>query len=212
MADNYLEKRYNDVFGSRKTVKKIGQGLDTLLLKNRSVRGYDSAVSVGPDVLRKLVSVNTKIPSARNQQALRFRLVYDESEVSAVNSNIKLGGALPELNLPFKGTEPRAFIVVCANREPDNMTFIDLGISLQSMLLKAVEVGLNGLIICAFNKENIRRGLSLPYEPLAVLAVGKSIENIKLVPIQESDSHKYYRDDNNVHYVPKVTVEELIIK
>ncbi len=212
MADNYLEKRYNDVFGSRKTVKKVGQGLDALLLKNRSVRGYDHNVEPGPEVLRRIVGVNTKIPSARNQQALRFRIVTDPREVDIVNSNIKLGGALPELNLPLEGTEPRAFVIACANREPDSMTYIDLGISLQSMLLKAVEVGLNGLIICAFNRENIRKELGLDLTPLAVMAIGKSMENIKIVPISETESHKYYRDSNNVHYVPKVNLEELIIK
>ncbi len=212
MADNYLEKRYNEVFGSRKTVKKVGQGLDTLLLKNRSIRGYDPNVEVGPEVLRRIVGVNTKVASARNQQALRFKIVTDPQEVSIVNANIKMGGALPELHLPFECSEPRSFIVVCANREPDSMTYIDLGISLQSMLLKAVEVGFNGLIICAFNKENIRTMLNLTCEPLAVLAIGKSIETIKLVPISEADSHKYYRDADNVHYVPKVQLEDLIIK
>lgn len=212
MADNYLENRYNEVFGTRKTVKKIGQGLDTLLMKNRSVRGYDPNVEVGPDVLRRLICVNTKLASARNQQVLRFRMVTDPGEVSIVNSNIKMGGALPELHLPFECSEPKAFIVVCSSTAPDNMTYIDLGISLQSMLLKAVEVGLNGLIICAFNKESIRTMLNLPCEPLAVVAIGKSIETIKLVSISEAESHKYYRDADNVHYVPKVGVEELIIK
>ena len=212
MADNYLENRYNEVFGSRKTVKKVGQGLDTLLLRNRSVRGYDHAVEPGAEVLRRIVGVNTKIPSARNQQALRFRIVTDPGEAAAVNANIKMGAALPELNLPFSGTEPQAFIVVCAAKTPDNMTYIDLGISLQSMLLKAVEVGFNGLIICAFNRENIRSQLNLPCNPLAVLAIGKSAETIRLVPADQADSLKYYRDAQNVHYVPKIQLEDLIIK
>ena len=39
MADNYLEKRYEETLGSGKIrVKKIGHTVDELLLKNRSTR------------------------------------------------------------------------------------------------------------------------------------------------------------------------------
>jgi len=214
MADNYLEKRYSEVFGSKKTVRKVGTPLDTLLQKNRSVRGYDHSVQVSPEVLRRIVSVCAKIPSARNQQVLRFSLVSAATNPEmavTINRNIKMGGALPELHLPLVGTEPQAFIVVSSTIEPDHNVYIDLGIALQSMLLKAVEIGLNGIIIGAFNHDNIREALQLKYQPLSVLCIGKSAERFTLVPIREADSHKYYRDDANMHYVPKVCVDDLII-
>ena len=44
-----------------------------------------------------------------------------------------------------------------------------------------------------------------------ILAVGKGIEKIELVPIGPSDSHTYYRE-NGTHYVPKLRAEELTIK
>ena len=209
MADNYLENRYEEVFGSGKKQHHHTFSLDRLLEKNRSVRGYNRDVTISDEVLRRIVAVNSKIPSARNQQALRFRIVTGE-DTNKVLKNIKMGGALPELHLPFAGTEPPAYIIVCADKEPDKFTYIDLGISLQSMLLKAVEIGLNGLIICAFNKEAITEDLQLPLTPLAVLAIGKSAEKIELVRISPSDSHAYYRKDG-VHYVPKIGVEDLII-
>jgi nitroreductase len=211
MADNYLEKRYEEVFGGKKTVKKVGQTLDSLLLKNRSCRGYDHSVRVGDDVLRKIVAVNTKIPSARNQQVLRYRLVTAEDEVAAVNKNIRMGGALPELHLPFAGTEPLSFIIVCSAIEPEKFVYVDLGISLQSMLLKAVEIGLNGIIICAFNGKEIADALHLEMTPLTVLAVGKSAEKFRLVDMPADGSVKYYRDENGVHCVPKRGVEEILI-
>ena len=112
---------------------------------------------------------------------LRFRLVTRGEEANAVLRQCKFGGALPELHLPFAGTAPEAFIVVCSCVEENRMVDIDLGISAQSMLLKAVDMGLNGLIVCAFNKENIRRELRLPFNPLAVIAIGKSAEKIECV-------------------------------
>lgn len=211
MADNYLEKRYEEVFGNKKTVKRVGQTLDSLLLKNRSCRGYDHSVKVAEDVLRKIVAVNTKIPSARNQQVLRYRLVTEEDEVSAVNANIRLGGALPELHLPFKGTEPLSFIIVCSSIEAEKYVYVDLGISLQSMLLKAVEIGLNGIIICAFNGREIADALHIDCEPLAVLAIGKSAERFRLVEMPEDGSVKYYRDVDGVHCVPKRSLEEILL-
>lgn len=211
MADNYLEKRYEEVFGSGKTkVKRVGHTLDELLLKNRSQRGYLKDYVVKREELERIVGVCSKIPSARNQQVLRFRLVTRETGADKVLQNIKLGAALPELHLPFPGTEPEAFIVVMSTIEENKMVDIDLGMAIQSMLLKAVEMGLNGLVIAAFNKTKVKDELQLPYEPLIVLAIGKGIEKIELTPISPEESHAYYRKDG-VHYVPKVTVKDLIV-
>ena len=213
MADNYLENRYDELFGSgrKKTVvKHVGQSLDSLLKKNRSYRGYDKKTLVTQEQLRKIVAVNPLLPSGRNQQALRFKLVTHDTGAEKVLANIKLGGALPELHLPFEGTEPEAFIIICSTVPENKILDIDLGISAQSMLLKAVEMGLNGIMIGAYNKENIKKEFDLPYEPVLIVAIGKGTENIRLVEINEDESHKYYRQDG-VHFVPKVKLEQLIL-
>ena len=213
MADNYLENRYDELFGSgrKKTVvKHVGQSLDSLLKKNRSYRGYDKNTKVSLEQLKKIVAVNTLLPSGRNQQALRFKLVTHDTGAEKVLANIKLGGALPELHLPFEGTEPEAFIIICSTVPENKILDIDLGISAQSMLLKAVEMGLNGIMIGAYNKEIIKKEFDLPYEPVLIVAIGKGTENIRLVEINEDESHKYYRQDG-VHFVPKVKLEQLFL-
>ncbi|MBQ0159237.1 MAG: nitroreductase family protein [Bacteroidales bacterium] len=211
MADNYLEKRYDEVFGTGRTkVKRVGHPLDELLLRNRSQRGYLKDYVVKREELERIVGVCSRIPSARNQQVLRFRLVTRDTGAEHVLNNIKLGAALPELHLPFPGTEPEAFIVVMSTVEENKMVDIDLGIALQSMLLKAVEMGLNGLVIGAFNPDAVSRELNLPYRPLMIVAIGKGIERIELTPIAPEDSHAYYRTDG-VHYVPKVAAKDLIV-
>ena len=185
------------------------QSLERLLRKNRSVRGYDTSFEVRADQLRRIIEVNTLIPSAMNQQVLRFRPVLKD-EAAKVVPHIRLGGALPHLKLPLKGTEPNAFIIICSNAE-GRYVDIDLGISAQSMLLRATEMGLNGICIAAFNGAEIQRAFALDAKPLLILAIGRSAENIELVDISEIESHAYYRKDG-VHYVPKVRLEELIIK
>ncbi|MBO4307636.1 MAG: nitroreductase family protein [Bacteroidales bacterium] len=210
MADNYLEKRYDEVFGKKTVTRRVGHTLDELLLKNRSTRGYQKNYVVKEDELKQIVSVNTKIGSGCNRQVLRYKLVTHDNGAAKVLENIRMGAALPELHLPFPDTEPEAFILVCSTVPENKLVDIDLGISLQSMSLKAVEMGLSCLIVGAFNKLEITKEFNLPYELVAVLCVGKGIEKFKLIPIHESESHAYYRKDG-VHYIPKVTLDELII-
>lgn len=220
MADNYLEKKMEEhrTLPDRKSFKAAKKSraegslpLDSLLLRNRSCRGYDSNYIVSKEELLKIVEVNTKIASARNQQVLRFRLVYG-TEAKEVTKAIKLGGALPELNLPLPGTEPNAYIIICTQEPKGKWVDIDLGISAQSMLLKAVDLGLNGICIAAFNKEKICALVNggREMEPLLILAIGKSIERFQLLPIGEDDEHNYFRK-NGVHFVPKVRIEDLLI-
>lgn len=212
MADGYLEKRYEEVFGrsAKKTVIKH-TSIDTLLEKNRSYRGYEKDYVVKREMLERIVAVNTKIASAKNQQVLRFKLVTRETGADIIIQNMKLGGLLPELHLPFEGTEPEAFIIICTTIPENKFVDIDLGIAAQSMLLKATEMGLNGIMIGAFNKAKITEAFQLPHEPLLILAIGKGNEKIKLQAVDEGDKLAYYRDADGLQYVPKIRWEQLII-
>ena len=212
MADGYLEKRYEEVFGkgAKKTVVKH-PALESLMEKNRSYRGYKKDFMVKREMLERIVAVNTKIASAKNQQVLRFKLVTQETGADIIVQNMKLGGLLPELHLPFPGTEPNAFIIICSTIPENKFVDIDLGIAAQSMLLKATKMGLNGIMIGAFNKAKITEAFNLPYEPLLILAIGKGNEKIKLQPIDEGEKLAYYRDEKGTQYVPKIRWEQLIL-
>ena len=213
MADNYLEKRYEEVFGRDAGGRKASPArpsLDTLLLRNRSFRGYDKTYVVHRRQLDAMIAVNTRVASSINLQRLRFRPVVKGPEADAVNAHIRMGRGLPELHLPFPGTEPEAFIVVCSTAPENPGIDIDLGLSLQAMTLKAVEMGLGCLIIRNFDREPIREGLGLPLEPICVLAVGKPAERIEHVPVHDGDNLGYSREDG-VHYVPKLTAEDLTL-
>ncbi len=211
MADNYLERREEALRSAGKVVlRRNTPSLDTLLLKNRSHRAYDTTYEVARRQLDAIVSVNTKIPSGRNAQRLRFKLLEAREGGESFCRFLHLGGYLPELHLPAPGTEPQAFIVVCSTEAESPTIDIDLGISLQSMALKAVEIGLNALIIRAFDHNEVKQALNLELEPLAVLAVGKGLDKIELTEIPAGASIRYYRKDG-VHYVPKIRIEDLLL-
>ena len=210
MADNYLGKKMEDYMRASAPKRATTRSLMRLLEKNRSHRSFDSAFKVREDQLRRIIEVATKIPSARNQQVLRFRPVLAD-EAHKVLPHIRLGGALPELHLPEKGREPNAFIVICSTVSEERYVSVDLGIAAQSMLLQAVEIGLNGICIGAFDRGAVQRELSLDLEPLLVLAIGRPKESIELVECHEGDSLTYYRN-NDIHYVPKLSLDDLILK
>ena len=210
MADNYLGRKMEEYFArpAEKPHHKAG-ALHRLLTKNRSVRGFDATFHVREDQMRRILEVNTRIASAGNAQTLRFRPVM-EDEADKVLPHIKLGKTLAHLNLPYPGTEPKAYVVICSTTEESRYVDIDMGISVQSMLLQATEIGLSGVCIAMFDSEALQRDLGLELRPLLVVALGKSAERIELRPIRSSESTKYWREDG-VHYVPKIVLDDLIL-
>ena len=210
MADNYLGRKMEEYEAQKcASVRTRRVSLQSLLAKNRSTRGFDTSFKVRKDQLLSLVEAARLAPSARNQQVLRYRLVTEE-EAHLVLPHIRLGGALPELNLPLEGTEPNAFVVICSDSE-GRFVDMDMGIATQTMLLRAVEMGLNGICIAAFDHEAVREALHLPLAPQLILAIGRSAERIEVVDVAEGDSTTYYRK-NGTHYVPKLCTEDLIIE
>ena len=210
MADNYLGRKMEEYEAQKcASVRTRRVSLQSLLAKNRSTRGFDSSFKVRKDQLLSLVEAARLAPSAMNQQVLRYRLVTEE-EAHLVLPHIRLGRALPELNLPLEGTEPNAFVVICTDKE-SRFVDMDMGIVTQTMLLRAVEMGLNGICIAAFDHEAVSKALNLPLAPQLILAIGRSAERIEVVDIAEGESTTYYRK-NGTHFVPKLRTEDFIIR
>ncbi len=208
MADNYLEKRQQELAERRPKVVHPHPSLDSLLKRNRSYRGYDASRVVTSEDLLRLLEVVPWVGSGMNAQPLRFRLVCG-TDAAAVHPLVRLGAALPQEHLPHPGEEPSAYIVVCSAAS-GRVVDIDLGIAAQSILLKAVEMGLGGIFILNFRAAELQAALSLPLEPLAVIGIGKPLERIFLVDAKPGDSLDYYRKDG-VHFVPKLQLKDLII-
>lgn len=210
MADNYLGRKMEEYEAQKcASVRTRRVSLISLLAKNRSTRGYDTSFKVRKDQLLSLIEAARLAPSAMNQQTLRYRLVTEE-EAHLVLPHIRMGAALRELKLPLPGTEPNAFVVICSEKE-GRFVDMDLGIATQTILLRAVEMGLNGICIAAFDKEKVREALQLTVAPQLIIPIGRSAERIEIKDIAEGESQTYYRE-NGTHFVPKLTLEDLLIK
>ena len=64
-----------------------------------------------------------------------------------------------------------------------------------------------------FSPDKLRQALDLSenLKPLLVISLGKSVEDIRIVDIEEGESTDYYRDEAGIHYVPKRKLDDLII-
>ena len=208
MADNYLEKRQQELAEKRPKVVRHHPSLESLLKRNRSYRGYDASRAVTEEDLLKMLEVVPWVASGMNAQPLRFKLVTG-ADAARVHPLVKLGAALPQEHLPHTGEEPSAYIVVCSTAPENRVVDMDLGIAAQSILLRAVELGLGGIFILNFKASELSAALQLPNEPLAVIGIGKPSERIFLVDAKPGDSLDYYRKDG-VHFVPKLPVKDLL--
>ena len=187
-----------------------------LVRKNRSYRGYDESRKISEEELRDLIDTARLAGSAANLQPLKYRLVYTDEEVAKLNAITRWGKMLKDIELPHKGMFPTAYIVICVDTQiskaPENAN-TDIGIAAQSMLLAAVEQGLGGCMIGNYEKAQASEALALPerYVPQLIVAIGKPAETVVLTDPAEDGSVKYYRDVNDVHYVPKRKLEDILL-
>lgn len=185
-----------------------------LVLKSRSYRSYSPDRPVTEAELRALVECARNCPSAVNKQFLRYRLCCTPEDMAKVLPLTKWAAMLSDWQLPPVGHEPPAAIVICHDRTvaaSESASAWDVGITAQTMLLAATEMGLGGCMIGNFSKEKMQTILGLPEHllPVLFLAVGKPDEEIILEPAGENTA--YYRDAEGRHHVPKRALEEIII-
>lgn len=190
--------------------------LKDLVIANRSYRGYDETYKLTREELLNLVDHARLAPSSINAQPLRYFLAWKPEEVGTIQSLTKWARQLPKMHLPHEGMCPTGFIVICQDTtvsESLSRFQKDVGIVAQTILLAAVEQGLGGCMIGNFTPKSVSTALQLDEKmmPMLIVAIGKPKEQIVLKELEEGGSTKYYRDENDVHYVPKHKLEDLII-
>lgn len=186
--------------------------LKELILKNRSYRRFYQDFQISKRALKELVQLARLCPSAANLQILRFMLINSKEESEKVFSCLGWAGYLKDWDGPEEGERPAAYIVILSNKPDWVYIKSDVGIVSQSVLLGAVEMGLGGCMFGSVQKDKLRKLFSIPeeYEIQLVIALGKPKEKIVIEEVK-GDDIKYWRDENDVHHVPKRKLEDLIL-
>lgn len=188
-----------------------------LVIDNRSYRSFDESRRIGREDLVDLVDTVRLCPSAVNRQPLKYRLVSEPEEVEEVLSHTHWAGLLPDVKLPPDGHHPTAFIAVCCDRtiteNPDSAR-TDCGIAAQTILLMATELGFGGCMIGAFEREEVALSLRLPKKlsPMLLIALGVPDETVMICDLPKDGNTAYFRDKANLHFVPKRSLEDVIVE
>ena len=187
-----------------------------LINANRSYRGYDENYKMTKEELLTFVDCARLAPSTANTQPFKYLLAWEADKVTQIQAQTGWAGALPELNLPHEGMRPTGFIVICQDLtigKPLAKFQKDVGIVAQTILLAATEKGLGGCMIGNFGAAPLKEVLKLEENlmPVLVIALGKPKEKIVLTEVEAGESTKYYRDEFDVHFVPKRKLEDIIL-
>lgn len=187
--------------------------LKDLILKNRSYRRFHQSEKISKDQLRDWIDLARYSASARNAQTLKYILSSEETLNCQIFEQLSWAGYLSYWSGPEEGERPSAYIVMLNDTLISSNYFCDDGIAAQSILLGATEACFGGCIIHSVNRNKLREILNLSeqFEILYVLALGKPKETVVLEEIKEGD-YKYWRDENEVHHVPKRPLDEIILE
>ena len=113
---------------------------------------------------------------------------------------------------PKEGERPSAYIVILNDNRISENYFCDHGIVSLAILLTAVEKGYGGCIVAAVNHTKLRESLNIPehYSIVQVIALGKPAETVVIESMVDGD-FKYWRDTQEIHHVPKRSLNDIII-
>jgi len=184
-----------------------------LILKNRSYRRFDQQVRIDRSILIKLVNLARLSPSAANLQPLKYLLSWEPERNGIIFPHLAWAGYLRDWPGPEVGERPSAYIIILADATIHKDINCDHGIAAQSILLGACEQGLGGCIIASVNRKALSKALNLSdqYFILLVLALGKPKEVVVLENVGPDGKIEYWRDTQQVHHVPKRSMEEIIL-
>ena len=188
--------------------------LKDLVTRCRSFRRFHEDVKISTEELKELVDLARLTPSTANSQALKFRLCNTPEETEKVFDTLGWAGALPDWDGPEKGERPSAYIIILCDLSLGKNKLHDDGIVAQTIMLGAVEKGYGGCMLGNVQRSRLAEALQIDTEKYSidlVLALGKPKEEVVLVPVNEDGDVRYYRDENQVHYVPKRRLEDLIV-
>ena len=193
--------------------------LKELVHKNKTYRRFYEDFEIPYSQMEEWIKLVRLVPTARNQQALKYLIINDTDLRQKIFPTLKWAGYLKDWDGPIPGERPSAYIVIGIDKNiSDNYiahwTYVDLGIAIQTILLAAAEQGLGGCVIVVFDKPRLYDILKMPenIDIKVVIALGKPKENVIWVDMEPGDTDiKYFRDEQGNHYVPKRPLNEILL-
>ena len=186
---------------------------EDLVKKNRSYRRFYQDEKISEEILTYLINLARLTPSAANVQPLKYIVSNNDKVCTSIFNCLGWAGYLKDWSGPLEGERPSAYIVILNDISISKSVMCDQGITAQTILLGAVEKGFGGCMLASFAKDKLIKSINIPkgLEPILVIALGKPKETVRIQEIELQESIKYFRDEDDVHIVPKRKLEDVII-
>ncbi len=185
-----------------------------LIKSARTCRRFVQDEAVTMDTLERLIDLARLSASSANLQPLRYLLSNDPEVNAKIFSTVAWAGYLRDWPGPAEGERPPAYIVVLSDSKIVKKVNCDHGIAAQSVILGAREQGLSCCVISAIQQQGLRKELQIPqqYQIQLVIAIGKCAEIRQLDALGTDGDIRYWRDEDDVHHVPKRALKDVIVK
>ncbi|WP_321493522.1 nitroreductase family protein [uncultured Desulfobacter sp.] len=185
-----------------------------LVKANRSCRRFDNTFALDTQTLTDLVELARYTASGANNQPLKYIISSTREQNDMIFSCLAWAAYLKEWKGPEPAEQPTGYIVILGDTTIATNFWCDHGIAAQTILLGARAKGLAGCMFAAINIKKLKTLLDIGdhLEVKLVIALGKPVEKACIDDVDESGDIKYFRDENQVHHVPKRKLEDLILK
>lgn len=190
------------------------ESLESLVQQTRTCRRFKEEQTISKEQLLWLVDLARLSGSARNCQPWQYALVNDRPLCDKIFPYLGWAGYLSDWKGPAEGERPAAYILCLLNttwlKGSEKEAHFDLGISSQNMLLGATQLQLLGCRIGAFSPK-LGGLFSLPdhLKLELVIALGAPAEEVVLENMTSSDKVQYWRDEDQIHHVPKRLLSDI---
>jgi nitroreductase len=185
-----------------------------LVKSNRSCRRFDNAFALDTQTLTDLVELARYTASGANNQPLKYIISSSREQNDKIFSCLTWAAYLKEWKGPEPAEQPTGYIVILGDTTISNNFWCDHGIAAQTILLGARARGLAGCMFAAINIKKLKTllGIGDHLEVKLVIALGKPVEQACIDDVDDGGDIRYFRDENQVHHVPKRKLKDLILK
>lgn len=190
--------------------------VNQLILQTRTVRRFKYDKQIPMETLHQLIDMARLGGSARNGQPWQYMAIAQKDLCHMIFPHLGWAGYLIDWQGPAIDERPVAYVLCLLNHSRLNVSrtdaMVDLGISSQNLLLSATTVGLGGCRIGSISPK-INELFIIPDHLTIELVIALGVPGEKII-VEQSQNEKntqYWRDNKEVHHVPKLPLKDVLV-
>ena len=178
------------------------------ILKRRSIRKFTNKEPNAND-LTELVRLGRLYSSAANAQPVRFAIISSEENRDRIFPLLNWAKFLPDFSIE-KEERPTAYILILSETTPSPFFPFDAGAAATTVMLAAEEMGLASCCLMIPKPEDMAKAVGLDgWLPRYAIALGYAA--VESSATEWEGSQKYFTDEKGNFFVPKRSLEDVIL-